>query len=107
MVPKPASRSTTERPNSVRRENVAGTHWGHKTGLCPCLFQFDGFDERGQRRTHERTGEGGSRAQPSFSAHRHSRATPIYYERLARVAGIVANDQCAGEISQVSDLRAD
>ena len=29
------------------------------------------------------------------------------YERLARVAGIVANDQCAGEISQVSDLRAD
>jgi hypothetical protein len=37
--------------NSVRRENVAGTHWGHKTRLWPCLFQFDGFDERGQRRT--------------------------------------------------------
>jgi hypothetical protein len=37
--------------NSIRRENVAGTHWGHKTRLWPCLFQFDGFDERGQRRT--------------------------------------------------------
>jgi|SRR5258708_6872707 hypothetical protein len=93
--------------NSVRRENVAGTHWGHKTRLWPCLFQFDGFDERGQRRTSRAHRGDGDRVQPSFSARRHSRATPIYYERLARVAGIVANDQCAGEISQVSDLRAD
>jgi hypothetical protein len=82
------------RPNSVRRENVAGTHWEHKTRLCPCLFQFDGFDERGQHRTSRaHRGRRGSRVQPSFSAHRHSRATPIYYERLARVAGIVANER--------------
>ena len=78
------------------------------TPLCPCLFQFDGFDERGQRRA-SRAHRGGGAAGCNLVFRPIGIAARLQStnERLARVAGIVANDQCAGEISQVSDLRAD